>query len=213
MRDDERIREDLLQSLYEFHQKSKSVKDTAVGIMDLRRAMKEQHGYSQEEVVSNLSYLIDKGWVRIVVEEKEFTTPRGTVVHPKNERYKISSQGIDYMQGPSRFQKEAAFGSIKIKNIKGVVNVGDNNIINSQYQDLDSELQILQRKLLTSRKISDEDKLNAEADINSIRSQLSKPAPEKNIVKTLWGGVEKIVTAAEFVDLAHKITTLLRPFF
>ena len=211
MSDGERIRENVLLFLYEAHQSARSMNKIALGIRDLQSALKKKHGYSQQEVVSNLDYLIDVGWVKKDVIAKEFTTSRGVKVPQTTIKYKISSEGIDYVQGPSKFEKSIP-GSIKIKNIKGVVTVGDNNIVNVQFQELDAELQMLQRKLLANKKISDEDKLNAQADINSMRNQLSKPAPEKSVIKSLWSGIEKTVTAAGFVELAHKVGTLLLPF-
>lgn len=211
MKDDEHIREDVLLFLYDKHQNARSMAKVALGIRDIQSGMKKNHGYSQQEVVRNLDYLIDVGWVKKEETEKEFTTARGVKVPQVTTKYKISASGIDYVQGPSKFEK-ATFANIKIKNIKGVVQVGNHNIVNADFRELDTNLEALQRKVLEAKNISDEDKLNVEVDIATIRNQLSKPAPERSIIKGLWNGIEKTVTAAGFAELCQKIAVLLGPF-
>lgn len=72
------IRDSILRYLYDVHGAAKSPKSAATGIRDLQKAMKEAHGYKQQEVASNLDYLIQKGWAVTVVEDRSFQTPRGT---------------------------------------------------------------------------------------------------------------------------------------
>ena len=60
--------------------------------------------------------------------------------------------------------------------------------------------------------MSDEDKLNVTADIESLKNQLSKSKPNRDIIAHLWSGIEKVVTGAGMVEVAHKIAHLITPF-
>jgi len=66
--------------------------------MELRKLMKEKHGYSQSEVISNLDYLVQKGWLTRIEERRTFTTPKGTVQPEPKITYKISDIGIDRLE-------------------------------------------------------------------------------------------------------------------
>jgi hypothetical protein len=72
------IRDAVLRFLYERHRRAKSPKSAGLKIRDIQKAMRERHGYKQQDVASNLDYLIQKGWVREVIEDRTFTTKAGT---------------------------------------------------------------------------------------------------------------------------------------
>jgi len=51
-----------------------------------------------------LDYLVQKGWVRQVIQHRTFTTPKGTTRSSEQKKYKISDIGIDKLEGASVFE-------------------------------------------------------------------------------------------------------------
>ncbi len=88
------VRDLILRHLYESHRTDRGRTGGAQSIRDLQAAMRP-HGLKQQDVGHNLDYLVQKGWVREVVSERKFTTPRGTTQSSEKVSYKISDTGID----------------------------------------------------------------------------------------------------------------------
>jgi hypothetical protein len=82
------VRDRILRQLYEFNQKSRSPNKVAVLHRDLAKALKESYGYKLQEVASNLDYLIEKGWAKVVTENRTFTTRAGTTKIQSEKRTK-----------------------------------------------------------------------------------------------------------------------------
>ncbi len=57
-----------------------------------------------------------------------------------------------------------------------------------------------------SANLSEEQKIDVVADIDSIQDQLAKAHPDKSVVGMLWSHVEKIAVGA---DLAGAVATVL----
>jgi hypothetical protein len=170
-------------------------------------------GISQKQVNSNLDYLVQKGWVREVVTSRSYTTPQGMTQQSEIRTYKISDIGIDKLEAASIYRREERLSGINVTNIQGVTVIGSENIVNTQFSDLSRALAELEKVISESDALSDEDKLNVIADIGSLQSQLSKPKPIRDLVRTLWSGIEKVVTAAAFADVVTKVAGLMGPFF
>lgn len=205
------IRDAILRRLYEVHQKAKSPKSAAIGIRDLQKALKPA-GYKQQDVGSNLDYLIQKNWARAVVETRTFTTASGTTQPSEKTTYKISDIGIDKLESASTFQREAPAG-INITSINGVTVVGDGNVVNTAFTDLSQVLTETKTAVLSAESLGDSEKLDAAADIDALQSQLQKPHPDEAVVAAIWGGLEKTLTAAGLVELAAKVGHLISPMF
>lgn len=205
------IREKILHHLYELHQRARSLKSAATNISNLKKAMK-QKGISQQDVIANLDYLMQKGWVKPVIEQKTFTTKSGISVPSTSTRYKITDVGIDKIEGESTFQRQDKYAGINITNIQGVTVVGDENIVNTEYSDLYQALNELENSVSSSDKLSDEDKLNITADVEGLKNQLSKPKPDKMIVSRLWSGIEKTAKVAGLIQALAQITPLMQQF-
>lgn len=204
------IRDAILRYLYGVHKKARSPKTAAQGIRDIAKGMKHL-GYKQQELASNLDYLIQKGWVRELIEQRSFTTERGTTQNSEKRSYKISDTGIDKLEAASIYQRGSNDPRINITNISGVTVVGDGNVVNTKFTDLSRTLNELKQAVFASENFSDADKLTTIADIDTLQSQLQKPEPNRSIVKSIWESVERIVTAAGLVEIALKIGTLLAP--
>src|SRR5690349_4915649 len=116
-RSNEEIRSILLQY---FHSRNKNAtsargkKGSAVKIRDVKSELKTAHGLSQQEVQSNLTYLISQGWVKEDSIEKSFTAPGGTVIPSSTSFYQITAAGIDKIEGPGEFTMDR-FHGIKIE--------------------------------------------------------------------------------------------------
>jgi len=205
------IRETILSYLYELHQKARSLKSASTNIRDLKRAMKQEN-ISQQEVIANLDYLIQKDWVKAEIEQKTFTTKSGISVPSTSTRYKITDVGIDKIEGESAFQRRDRYAGINITNIQGVTVIGDENVVNAEYSDLYQALNELEKSVSSSNKLSDEEKLNITADAESLKNQLSKSKPDKTIVSKLWLGIEKAVKVAGLVQAAAQVAALVQPF-
>jgi len=202
------IRDAILRHLYTVHQNARGPKGVAIGIRNLQRAMKTV-GFNQKEVNSNLDYLLQKGWVAIIEEKKTYRTPGGTTQESISTKYKISDVGIDRLEGASTYQREHNLSNINITNIKGVTVVGSGNVVNTDLTDLSNILHDIESALLSSSEITEEQKLNAVSDLGAMQSQLSKPEPNKSILKEAWKGVSATVTAAGFVELLQKASEII----
>lgn len=172
--------------------------------------MKDQ-GIIQNEVSSNLDYLIQKGWVREEVVRRSFTTPGGTTRASETIKFKISDIGIDRLQGASIFRLEESLPRINVTNIHGVTVIGRGagTVVNVEHTDLSSALEELEAAISASRNLSEEQKLNALADIGTVRSQLSKPKPNYGVIKTIWSGIEKMATGSELAGMVITIAQLI----
>src|SRR5687767_4128291 len=105
-RSNNEIRTILLQYFYDRNMASTSArgkKGYAVKIGDIRRELKASHNLSQQQVMSNLNYLLSQGWVEEDKVEKSVPLPTGTVIPQSTSFYKISAAGIDKIEGPGEF--------------------------------------------------------------------------------------------------------------
>ena len=76
MNPNDRIREQILQYFYDRNAAATSrtgKKGSGVKISDVKRELKERHGLKQPQVMSNLTYLIDNGWVKTFDIQKTVT--------------------------------------------------------------------------------------------------------------------------------------------
>lgn len=190
-------RKAILRFLYEVHEKARSLKSNRVPVSKLKQELKKL-GFKEQDIVSELDYLIEAGWVKVETEEYEFTTPKGFVRKNVKEYYKISDAGINYFEGPSEFQRvEKSVSGIRITNIQGVTVIGDNNlVVNTQYLDLFRRLSALSEVVRTSDQFTDEEKLNYIKDMDTIKDQLAKPSPDKNIIRLAWEKLKPLATVS-----------------
>src|SRR5882724_6694359 len=117
---DDNARDKLLRFLYHRHKTVRGIGKIPIGIQELQREMKSRHRLKQNEVSSNLDYLIQVGWVREVVKERHFKTPHGMDLGREQVTYKISDVGINHLQAGTMFKRPESFNKINIANIQGV---------------------------------------------------------------------------------------------
>lgn len=152
-------RDKILRYLYDVHRHARGPRGTAIGIRDLQRAMKVL-GIKQIDVNSNLDYLIQKGWIKEVVEQRAFLTRRGTMQQALKKQYKISDIGIDKLEAASIYHREEVFARINVTNVHGVTVIGKGNIVNTESTDLVRTLSELEKSIEKSISLSDEEKVN-----------------------------------------------------
>jgi len=209
---EDQIRNEILRLLFEIHKSAKSPASAAVGIRDIQSALKESHQLKQQEVASNLDYLVQKGWVGEKVTARSFTTKTGTTQNSQQTKYKISDIGIDRLEKASLFRKTPLSGTINITNIRGVTVVGDGNVVNANFTEVVDNLRELRDVLEKSPKLNDEQRLEVLADIDALEVQLQKPKLNVRVIELLWQSISAIATIAGFADATFKIGELIQPF-
>ncbi len=205
------IRRVMLRYFYERNKNATSArgkKGSAVKISDVKKELKASFGLTQQEVQSNLTYLISQGWVEEDTIEKSFTAPGGTVIPSSTNYYRITAAGIDKIEGPGEFTMPK-FHGIKIEATgQNIITLGDGNQINAQFSELGSALAEL-HKAITESGATDAEKLALVADIHTIQSQLVKPTPNKGIIEAAWETVKAAATIDGCAGLVNKVAGLI----
>lgn len=206
------IRTVMLRYFYERNRNatsSRGKKGSSVKISDVKRELKASHGLSQQEVQSNLTYLISQGWVKEDAIEKSFTAAGGTIIPSTTNFYTISAAGIDKIEGPGEFTMPK-FHGIKIEATgQNIITLGDGNQVDAKFGDLGQSLAEL-RSAITTSDVPESTKLEFVADIDTIQSQLAKPAPNPTIVKSAWEVVKGAAVVNGCTALVAKIAGLLQ---
>ncbi len=212
MNPNDRIRQQMLQYFYDRNSGATSrfgKRDSAVKISDAKRDLKTRHGLSQQQVMSNLTYLIDRGWVKTIEIEKTVRVSGGTVPSTVTW-YEIAAHGIDKIEGGSEFQPKERYPGINITATGGnVITLGDGNVVNAQFSTLHHELNELKEVVAASPSLSEAQKLDIVVDIESIKDQLAKPGPNKTMIGALWSGIKAVATTGGFVQAVQKVQPLI----
>lgn len=203
------IRHQILQYFYERNANATSrfgKKGSAVRISDVKKELKSLHGLTQQQVMSNLTYLIDRSWVKTVEVEKTVTVKGGTI--PSTVVwYEIAAQGIERIEGESEFAPKERYAGINITATgSNVITLGDGNVVNAKFESLHRSLGDLKQAVTVSRTLTETAKLETAVDIESLKDQLAKQSPNRSVVQSLWSGIQNVVTGAEFVDLVARIS-------
>jgi hypothetical protein len=201
------IRRIMLQYFYERNRNatsSRGKRGSAVKIRDVKSELKAAHGLTQQEVQSNLTYLISQGWVEEDRVEKSFTTRRGTAIPASTSFYKITAAGIDKIEGEGEFTMPK-FHGIRIEATgQNIITLGDGNQINAKFNDLGTSLVEL-RNAITQSDVPEADKLALVADIDTIQSQLAKPAPNRRIIAAAWEAVKGAAAISDCTTLVERV--------
>ena len=208
------IRTAMLRYFYARNKNATSGRDkkgSSVKISDVKRELKSSHGLSQQEIQSNLTYLISQGWVKEDAIEKSFTAPGGTIIPSTTNFYTITAAGIDKIEGPGEFTMPK-FHGIKIEATgQNIITLGDGNQVDAKFGDLGQSLAEL-RSAITTSQVPESTKLEFVADIDTIQSQLAKPAPNPTIIKAAWEVVKGAAAISGCTALVAKVAGLLQHF-
>lgn len=186
-------------------------KGSAAKISDVKRELKQLHSLSQQQVMSNLTYLIDRGWVKTVEQEKTVQVAGGTVPSVVTW-YEIAAPGIEKIEGESEFKPSDRFAGININAIgSNIITLGDGNVVNVRHEELHGALDALKAEVATSIDLDESQKLEVTADIESLKDQLVKDKPNPGVLKAIWSAIEDIVTVGTLADLTMKAGVLIAP--
>jgi hypothetical protein len=186
-------------------------KGSAVKISDVKAELKAQHGLTQQEVQSNLTYLISQGWVEEKQVEKQVRARGGTVIPSVTRYYQISAAGIDKIEGPSEFTMPKFHGINIQATGQNIITLGDGNQVNAKFQDLAQGLLDL-REAITKSDALEADKMSLVADIDTIQSQLAKPQPNRSIIGAAWKAVEGAAAISGCAEMVAKVAHLIGTF-
>jgi len=205
------IRQLLLQYFYDRNRNATSImgkKGSAVKISDVKANLKAQHGLTQQQVQSNLTYLLSQGWVEEKPVEKQVRAKGGTVIPSVTNYYQITAAGIDKIEGPGEFTM-SKFHGIKIEATgQNIITLGDGNQINAQFSDLGEALAEL-REAIANSDAPEADKMSLIADIDTIQSQLAKPQPNRQIITAAWEAVKGAAVIDGCADLVQKVASFI----
>ena len=208
------IRQILLQYFYDRNRNATSImgkKGSAIKISDIKSELKTQHQLSQQEVQSNLTYLISQGWVEEREVQKQFQAKGGTVIPSTTKFYQITAAGIDKIEGPGEFTR-STFQGIKIEATgQNIITLGDGNQVNAQFSDLGQALADLSNAI-TGSDAPEADKISYVADIHTIQTQLAKPEPNVGIIQAAWTAVKGAAAIGGCATLVSRIGELIQGF-
>jgi len=185
---------------------------SAMMISDVKRDLKTKYGMTQQMVISNLTYLIDRGWVKKCEVEKTVNVPAGTI--PSTVAwYHISADGIEKIEGGSEFEPKDRYAGIEV-NATGtnVITLGDGNVVNARFSELRERLDGLKSQITSSAALSEKQKFDAAVDIESFKDQLAKESQDKAILGPLWTGIDRVASIAGLVDAVQKVWPHISPF-
>jgi hypothetical protein len=208
------IRRIMLQYFYDRNRNvtsSMGKKWSAVKISDVKRVLKAHHNLTQQQVQSNLTYLLSQGWVEEKAVEKQVRAIGGTVIPAVTKYYQITAAGIDKIEGPGEFTMPKFHGINIQATGQNIITLGDGNQVNAQFRDLGQGLVEL-REAITKSDAAEADKMSLVADIETIQSQLAKPEPNTSIVRVAWEAVRGAAAISGCAELVHKVAALIGRF-
>ena len=209
------VRRQILRYFYDRNSQATSrfgKRGSAVKISDVKAELKALHQLSQSQVMANLTYLIDRGWVKTVEQEKTVNTAAGTTIPSVVTFYEVTAQGIERIEGPSQFEPPSRYPGINIQaSGSSVVTLGDGNYVNVQHQQLFTKLSELKEAVSESSHLDDGEKLDTAVDIETVKDQLVKNSPDAEVVRRLWPRIERAAALAGLASLALEIAVLIAP--
>jgi hypothetical protein len=156
--------------------------------------------------VSNLNYLIGRKWVETFDESESFTARGGTTMPSVTTYFQISAQGIEKIEGESEFQPRDRYAGINIQATgENVITLGDGNVVNVRNERLFQQLNQLKDRITDSDAVSEDVKMDVAVDIETLKTQLAKHDPDRQVVERLW---ERIGRAADVAGLAGFVMTI-----
>jgi hypothetical protein len=183
---------------------------SAVKISDVKAELKAAHGLTQQQVMSNLTYLIDRGWVKTIDQEKTVTTRGGTAIPSVVTFYEITAQGIERVEGPSQFEPPDRYAGINIHATgSNVITLGRGNYVNATFEQLFRTLSEFKEAVAQSAELPDESKLEIAVDVETIKDQLVKTQPDKEVVARLWSRIERVSAVAGLAGFVAQIAPMI----
>jgi len=211
----DKIREVILECLYERAQNSKGPSGIAVGIRDLTSLVKSKIDVKQQDVSVNLQFLIKNGYV----DEKEIQNPFTAAKYNAKPqvKYELSQSGFSYFEQGSKFDLTDPNTGINIQMLNSVAVLGNQNVVKNivrqEYRDGYLKLEELEKRVNLSSSLKDEDKVNIQADIETIKNQLAKEKPNSGIIRMAITGLSVLANISEIAPYFEHIKNWLLSLF
>jgi hypothetical protein len=199
------VRQKILAYLSDCRKKARGLDSLMASSSDIKKAM-AKFAINQNETIQNLDYLVQHGWVDEKIIQRPFTTPKGIEIPNEKHLFGLSAIGMKYIEGESEFDRTSVFSGINITNIGGVTVVGNNNVVRNEFVDIVRIFNQMEGMVKMTDQLSEEQKLDVQADIQTIKSQLSKANPSKDILEKAMNGISFIGSIPGFIDVV-KIAT------
>jgi hypothetical protein len=182
------IRRRLLQALYDMHERGveNELRDVFAA-----RFLAEHPKLKEEQVHSNLRYLVLKGWARI--EERSLVS--------------IAAKGIDLMEGSRFHQLPKGRDYLSVPAAGEYAFIGEGDLVVAGREELFRTLGALREGVVRSRPLTQAEKLDAAGDLKALQSLLQKRAPDPAILESLWASASEVASRAglaEEVERANK---------
>jgi hypothetical protein len=212
-RTDDEVREIILRYLYDRNKNATSRRGKSTGaavtISVMRAELKASHGLSGQQVHSNLTYLESQGWVQDHPVTKSVRTNSGGMIPSTTSYFIITAAGIDRMGGPSVFTRDR-FEGIKIEATgQNIITLGDGNQVNARFQALGESLAELRNSIKESEKLTETQKMELVVDVDTLQTQLGRPTPNRQLIASLWEGINRAASIAGLADAAAKVGKFL----
>jgi hypothetical protein len=205
---DDKVADALLRFLYDTYKQARSTKKQALGIREIKRWGKSQ-GYNDAQIASNITFLLDRGWIKEEVYETSIMT-KGAVIKKPSKKYRISDLGMVQFEGFSKYVSIDRYKGININNVNGVVMMGDGNVVNSSFVQTYTHLDSLAYLVAEDKELSNEDKLEIMSDINAIKNLLAKQNPDSGVLKGIYDGLyNKLKDISKYAPILSLIANVL----
>lgn len=188
-----RTRQYILKFLYDRRQTARGLVSLRANITEIKTALKKSN-ISQSEVVQNLEYLVDNDWVKEEIEHRSYITPQGREVLSERRTYKLTENGVAHFELCEADILDEILDGIDLSKVEGVVVTGRHNIIREEFADFFEDLDRLEDKMKAEDSLTDEDKLLAYSDIQTLKEQLVKRVPDPDIIKEALDDISWLVT-------------------
>jgi hypothetical protein len=205
------VRETILKFLYDKWNNPRGMDSAKAKITEIKKALKTK-GMEQGIVIKNLQFLFGAKFVKEVIKESQYDTGKFKIPTEKKS-YVITNLGIEYFEGSSKFSREEGFAGIKIDNTSGLVIVGNNNYARQEFVDLFRSLDDLKNRIGLTSELNDQTKVDYQAEIRTIQSQLVKPNPDKSTISNAWDKLKAVGTITSLSSSIITISTFLTQHF
>lgn len=211
-------REKILESLYSQHTSARSRSSQMVGIRDLSRLVKKLLPKVKEnEVASNVTFLVQNNLVEEVAVENYFAKKNFGGAKP-SYKYRLSRDGLAYFEHGSRFDRGNIFAGIgDITGSGNYIIIGNQNnisgVTNTSYTEGHQLAEDLRRKVNALGEFSDDEKISIQSDIETIKNQLAKSAPDKTILEKAKGNISFLADIATVAGPAVSLINWLSTNF
>ncbi len=216
--DNDTVREHILTALHNIQTKARSRSSQMVGIRDLAQEVKRiDASLKENQVADNVTFLVQNGFVEEVPIENYFAKKQFGGAKP-TYKYRLSRNGLAYFDHGSKFDKSGVFAGIgDISGNGNNIIIGNQNsitsIANTQYSEGHGLAEDLRRRVNALGELTDSEKISVQSDIETIKSQLAKPEPDKTILQKAKENLSFLADIAAVAPAAVALFTWLSTHF